>query len=371
MSDQVAGLPPARLERLRWGLAEHGLEAAVLFGAEAVGWATGYQRYLGGPYALVVDDSGERTLLVPAFEQEAAEEADVVDAVVPFADRTLGLNLELSRALETRLEELLSTRRVGVAGASTGCLEHVQDLSALVGHIRLCKDADELSAVRESFALALAGQRAVAEAAIAGAREIELFTLAQAEVQRKLARPAGFVCDLISGPRTGAAFGPVNVAGSRKLAGSDVVVADVAVGTAFWADSARTLIVGEADDQLLAARTAIQAVLEAVPTMLAVGTSCSAVYEQVRSAIHERLPAWEFPHHAGHGVGASVFERPHLIPTDHTPLEPGMVLAVEPGAYLPGRYGVRIEDMFIVGRDGGVPLNCSHASGAAQPSPGG
>jgi len=352
---------------LRWGLAEHGLEAAVLFGAEAVGWATGYQRYLGGPYALVVDNAGERTLLVPAYEQEAAEEADVVDAVVPFADRTLGLNLELSRALETRLEELISTRRVGVAGATTGYLEDAQDLSALVCHIRLCKDAEELSAVRESFALALAGQRAVAEAAVAGAREIDLFTLAQAEVQRQLARPAGFVCDLISGPRTAAAFGPVNVAGSRELASNDVVVADVAVGSAFWADSARTIIVGEADDELVAARTAIQAVLEAVPAMLAVGTSCSAVYERVRSAIHERLPAWEFPHHAGHGVGASVFEDPHLIPADHTLLAPGMVLAVEPGAYLRGRYGVRIEDVFIVGREGGVRLDCSRESGA-QPN---
>ena len=54
---------------------------------------------------------------------------------------------------------------------------------------------------------------------------------------------------------------------------------------------------------------------------------------------------------AGHGVGASAFEDPHLIPADHTLLAPGMMLAVEPGAYLRGRYGVRIEDVFIVGRD--------------------
>jgi Xaa-Pro aminopeptidase len=213
-----------------------------------------------------------------------------------------------------------------------------------------------VSAIREAFALALLGQRAVAEAAVPGVREIELFGIAHAAPQLKAARPLGFVCDLVSGPRTGAGFGPVNVAGGRRLENRDVVVADVAVGSAFWGDSARTVIVGEADGELAAARAEIQEILDRVAATLTPGTPCAEVYRWVRSAISERLPGWSFPHHAGHGVGAAVFEDPHLIPADDTRLEPGMVLAIEPGAYLPGRFGVRIEDMFVVGERGGIRL---------------
>lgn len=356
MNGDIAGLPSPRLERLLTGLDERGLEAAVLLGAELVGWATGYERYLGGPYALLIDNAGERTLLLPAYEQQAAEEAHAVDTIVPFGDTTLGLNLDLGNALGTRLRELTAKRGVGVVSGEAGLLPNADDLSALVHDIRLRKDAQEVDAIREAFAHALLGQRAVAEAAVPGVHEIELFAIAHSAAQRHAARPLGFVCDLVSGPRTGGAFGPVNVAGGRKLEDSDVVVADVAVGSAFWGDSARTVIVGEPDGELAAARTEIQAILDRVAVTLTPGTRCSEIYRWVQSAINEKLPGWEFPHHAGHGVGASVFEDPHLIPADETTLEPGMVLAIEPGAYVPGRFGVRVEDMFVVGEHGGIRL---------------
>ena len=62
------------------------------------------------------------------------------------------------------------------------------------------------------------------------------------------------------------------------------------------------------------------------------------------------------PHHGGHGVGLSVFDDPHVIPTDEQRLESWMVLALEPGVYLPGLFGVRRENLFLVTPDGGVEL---------------
>lgn len=352
----IAGLPGPRVERLLAGVAGHSLDAVVLVGADLVGWATGYERYLGGPYALLIDDAGMRTLLLPAYEEGAAQEADPADAVVTFGDRTLGLNLDPQATLAVALGELANNRRVGIAGGGDGLLPGARDLSLLVHDVRLRKDAEELAAISAAFALALVGQRAVTEAAVPGVTEIELFGLAHSAAQREAARPLGFVSDLVSGPRTGRGFGPVNVAGGRRLEEHDVVVADVAVGSAYWGDTARTTIVGEPDGDVISARTEIQTILDAVPAQLTPGRACSDVYRWVRSAITERLPGWEFPHHAGHGVGVSAFEDPHLIPTDDTPLEPGMVLAIEPGAYLPGRFGVRIEDMFVVGDRAGIRL---------------
>lgn len=352
----IDGVSPPRLERLLEGMGERALDAVVLGGAELVGWLTGYERYLGGPYGLVVSSRGERTLLVPAYEEEVAVEAAGVDAVVPFADKTIGLNLDLAGALGKRLRELRLGQRVGAAGDASALLDGAEDIGQLVHDLRLRKDAEEVEAIGEHFELALIGQRAVSEAAVPGVSEIELFGLAHSAPQTRARRPLGFVCDLVSGPRAGAAFGPVNVASGRRLEEGDAVVADVSVGSAFWGDSARTTLVGEAPAELREAREAVQSVLDGVASRLMPGTRCSEIWEWVDSAIRERLPGWEFPHHAGHGVGASVFEDPHLIPADDTELETGMVLAVEPGAYLPGRYGARVEDIFVVGPQGGVRL---------------
>ncbi len=99
----------------------------------------------------------------------------------------------------------------------------------------------------------------------------------------------------------------------------------------------------------------------------------------MHTRIVEALPGGELPHHAGHGLGLGAFEDPHLIPSDDTPFEPWMVLAVEPGVYFrgagnvggkaadvrpedrvasgdPGRYGARVENVFVVTPAGGVEL---------------
>jgi Xaa-Pro dipeptidase len=80
------------------------------------------------------------------------------------------------------------------------------------------------------------------------------------------------------------------------------------------------------------------------------------------------FPGGEFPHHGGHALGVTSFEDPHIVPSDTTPLEPWMVIAIEPGVYFPGRYGARVENAFVVGPDdGGVELRA--AFGAARGSP--
>jgi Xaa-Pro aminopeptidase len=76
----------------------------------------------------------------------------------------------------------------------------------------------------------------------------------------------------------------------------------------------------------------------------------------MRDQILAAWPDGEFPHHGGHGVGLSVFDDPHVIPTDQQRLESWMVMALEPGIYLPGRFGVRRENLFLVTPDGGVEL---------------
>jgi Xaa-Pro aminopeptidase len=72
--------------------------------------------------------------------------------------------------------------------------------------------------------------------------------------------------------------------------------------------------------------------------------------------ILDAFPGGEFPHHGGHALGLTSFEDPHVIPSDETGLEDWMVIAVEPGVYFPGRFGARVENVFVVTPQGGVEL---------------
>lgn len=76
----------------------------------------------------------------------------------------------------------------------------------------------------------------------------------------------------------------------------------------------------------------------------------------MRARICDAVPGGDLPHHGGHAVGLTSFEDPHLIPSDTTPFEPWMVLAVEPGVYVEGRWGARVENVFVVTPDGGAAM---------------
>jgi Xaa-Pro aminopeptidase len=359
--------PPHRLERLRGWMEGEALDCVVLFGPDHANHLGGYWRYFGGPSALVIDREGERTLVVMRDEAPIATQISSAEHVVGYGERGFGLDLAPAlRLVETvaALPAVSTAGRLGYASelpAIEALLERRvtaarTNANEALHRIRLVKDEDELARIHAAYELCWLGQDAVATAAESGASEIEMFTAAQSAAQIAAGAPIEWVCDLLSGPNTAEVCCPIHVAGPRRVAPGEPVIADIVVrASGYWGDSADTHTRG-GSAEVEAMRSELLAILRDAGPQLSPGSTGAAVFRDIDARIKSAFPGSEFPHHGGHGLGLGSFEDPHLIPTDTSRFEEWMVIAVEPGVYYPGRGGARVENVFVVTPDGGVEL---------------
>jgi len=151
---------------------------------------------------------------------------------------------------------------------------------------------------------------------------------------------------------------PHHEAGHRVIEPGDTVVLDFGgLCEGYGSDTTRTVSVGEPSDEVRAVyetvRQAQQAAFEAVRP----GVTCQEVDRIARQIITDAGYGEHFIHRTGHGIGVTTHEPPYIVEGETRALVPGMCFSIEPGIYLPGRFGVRIEDIVTVTESGGRRLN--------------
>jgi Xaa-Pro aminopeptidase len=351
---------PGRVERIRAGLVAAGCTGAVLVGESHAAHLCGYSRYLSGLVAVVLDGDGRRTLVVPAFEAAAAESVGHADAVAPYGPDHF-LDFSPLPSLARACAQILPAGRVGVAAGSAAITEAVGmaagsgtlDLAPLVDEVRRTKDLDELERLADAYALTLVGQDAIVAAAHTGVSEIELFSAAQVAAQNASGNPVEYISALCTGRSTTDVAPPVHVPGCRALEDGDPILADVAVRhRGYWGDTTRTTVAGT-NPEAQSVIDGITEILRASAARLLPGTPVAEFYAFMQERILKQFPTGIFPHHGGHCLGVGVGEDPQIIPSEDSVIEAGMVFAVEPGVYFKGRFGVRVEDVFVVSDQGG------------------
>jgi Xaa-Pro dipeptidase len=359
--------PPHRLERLRAWMEEERVDCAVVFGADNVNHLCGYWRVFGGVSALVVGRDGERTLVLMVDEAPIAEELSSADEVIGFGERGFGIDLDPVRGLIESVADVpvvASAKRMAVSSELPGAdarltsavRAEIADAGPALHDLRLIKDEDELERILASYKLCWVAQQTIAEQARPGVQEIELYTAAQSAAQLASGAPIDFVSDVLSGPNGAEVCCPIRVAGRRAVEEGDAIVADVVIrSNGYWGDSCETHVIGPGEEAS-AVREELLEILDAARSALVPGATGSDVFRDMHDRIVSTFPGGEFPHHGGHALGLTAFEDPHVIPSDDRPFQPWMVLALEPGVYFPGRYGARVENLYIVTPDGGMEL---------------
>ena len=363
MSERIGMEPPrSRYDRVTEWMAANGVDALVAARPDLVTWLAGYSRYYGGLSAVVVGRDGERVLVVARDEVAVAERLSDADRVIGYGERGFGIELNPAPLMLGAVSELAavsSARRIATAGEAADFAPAGGDpvpADAALHQLSLVKDPDEVARIHHSYELCWVAQAAVADGTAAGATEIEIMTAAQGAAQVAHGSPIEFAADLLAGPNTAEVCGPIAIPGLSRAEPDKPVIADICIGAGgYWADTCRTHVSGT-NAEVADIYQQLGLILESAAVELRSGATGAQVFGGMRDQILAAWPDGEFPHHGGHGVGLSVFDDPHVIPTDQQRLESWMVMALEPGIYLPGRFGVRRENLFLVTPDGGVEL---------------
>ncbi len=214
------------------------------------------------------------------------------------------------------------------------------------------KTSEEIAAIKASLALCTAGQRAARLATRPGASELELWAAVRAAIENAAGGRCALLADLVAGPRTGEVGG---LPSPRRIADGELVLCDLVPRLdGIWGDSCATWFAGEPVPRARLLHAAASAGLEAALGALRPGVQAGVVDAAARTAV--AAAGFAYPHHTGHGIGFRYHEEPRIVPHGPTVIEPGMVVALEPGAYEKG-LGVRVEVVVLVTADGAQVLS--------------
>ena len=221
-------------------------------------------------------------------------------------------------------------------------------IAGLVEELRIVKTPEEIELLRAVAAIAGRAFDRVRGAIRPGLRERDIAFLLEQTFRELGADGPAFETIVAAGERGALPHGR---ASDRVLERGDMVVVDFgATAAGYHSDTTRTIVVGEPSTEQARVIEAVRQAQLASMELMKPGVAADAVDRRAREVLAGEAHA--FGHGLGHGIGLQVHERPFLSPTDHTALRAGMVITNEPGIYIPGWGGVRLEEMVLITDNG-------------------
>jgi Xaa-Pro aminopeptidase len=229
------------------------------------------------------------------------------------------------------------------------------EASPLLRHLRMVKSEDELSLLREAAHRADRAFDHLIETRFTGRTELEVAAVLNEALHEAGLRAANWGPIVASGPHSAS---PHHIISERTIHEGDVVVLDFGgVFEGYQADITRTVAVGTPSDELRQVYEVVRRAQQAAVKAVRPGASAASIDRAARAVIEEAGLGEAFIHRTGHGIGLEVHEEPYIVAGNQLQLEPGMTFSIEPGIYIAGKFGVRIEDIVAVTAEGVERLN--------------
>jgi len=347
------------MERVRKAMSDQGVDVLLLSVGHDLPYLTGYEAMpLERLTMLVVPRDGEAVMVIPRLEAPRVVEQPGVFTLRPW-DET-----EDPTAI---VAELAAGARVAAVGDQMWARFLVELLPRLpgvtyrravdiVGPLRMIKDDAEIAALRAAAAAAdrVAAQLQRGEIPLVGRTEAQV----SADISARLIAEGHDKVNFAIVAAGENAASPHHHAGDRVIRRDEIVLCDFG-GTmeGYCSDITRCVVTGEIPADIAEAYAVLHEAQAAAVAAATVGTPCEHVDRAARDVITAAGFGEYFIHRTGHGIGMEEHEDPYIVAGNTRPLEPGHAFSIEPGIYVPGRWGMRLEDIVVATAAGPDALN--------------
>jgi Xaa-Pro aminopeptidase len=341
-----------RREKVRRSLEQDDLHALLISSPTNVSYLSGFS---GDSSALLVGREVDLILSDGRFTTQLARECPGLEAVIRPGSQTMNQAIAGSA-------RRLDARRLGFEAAVLSVADFQALTRELQGHslvattdrietLRQIKDEAEIAAVRQAIAIAEHAFELLRPELRAGTTEKEIADLLEANLRRCGATASSFPPIVAVGKN--AALPHARPTEESRIGDDDFVLLDWGASCRpYKSDLTRVVVTGKVTPEFRNVYETVLAAQERAIATIRPGALASDVDAEARSIIEQAGFGRFFDHGLGHGVGMEIHEAPRLRRGSDTLLQPGMIVTVEPGIYLPGWGGIRIEDDVLVAPDG-------------------
>ncbi|MBE0690225.1 MAG: aminopeptidase P family protein, partial [Anaerolineae bacterium] len=350
---------PQRFEKLRRVMQDQELDTTVIVPGSNFRYLTASVHFLmERPLLLFAPKNGQSVVVIPALEYEHFASHGFDAKPIRWTDQE-----GYDQAIAAAVAELhLDGKRIGVEGQlmryfeSLAIQRHAPNAKIIDAHqaissIRLQKDAEELATQRRAVEISEQALGRTLEEIKVGMTERDIMNILLAHMSALGAEGFPFEPLVLAGENSARPHGKVR--DDYAIQTGDALLFDFgATYHGYHADITRTVFVGEASDEQRAIYAAVKKANETGHMTAKPGTTAGKVDEQAAQAMRDAGYSDYILHRTGHGLGLDVHEAPFIVKGNDQLLAPGMVFTIEPGLYVSGTVGVRIEDNVVVTEDG-------------------
>lgn len=339
-----------------------GIKAIVLSASSNMFYMTGFNTFPGERLLVnILMDSGESVFIAPKlYESEVKEKAEF-DELYSWDDTQDPKNLIKAVADKYSLQDcavaIEDTMWFTVFDKLFSTLKGVKYVHAseVIGELRQCKTAIEAEKMRKASQIADNALSNILSRIKPGMTETAVKDMLEAEMKALGAQGAAFPLIIGSGPHSAL---PHHSTADRVLKEGDAVVMDFGcLADNYCSDTTRTIVIGKASDKYKKVYEILKQAQKQAIEKVRPGVMAKEVDYAARKHIADNGYGEYFIHRTGHGAGLEVHEMPYITESSEVILKPGMVFSIEPGIYLEGEFGIRIEDLVMVTEDGVEVLN--------------
>lgn len=315
-------------------------------------------------FMLLIPDKGDPEYLVPELYADQVNQQSHVENIRAWGDsdnpqRLLRSTLKKLEARNSKVaidNTMWASFLLMLQGIIPNC--NFVRASNIMSPLRRIKESNEISKMLEAGKLADEAFGEVSELSLKGMTELEIANQLEKEMLRRGGDQIAFETLVASGPNSAL---PHHRASKREIREGDTVIFDFGCKVnGYCSDTSRTVICGKPSPKQEEVYQVVREAQEKAFQAVEPGVEALKIDREAREYITKAGYGENFVHRTGHGIGLDVHEEPYIVGGNSLHIEEGMTFSIEPGIYLQEDFGVRIEDIVLVNKDGGKRLNNSN-----------